>query len=693
MDSSLREENDSVTSPCRFRSSSGVASSSSVVVPSLIDSLPVEGRFVLSLPSSLSRVSPLGARPGSVALRSQDASFTSSRLRKCQASSHILPTVHLLSRLLVSMEDGTSLHSLQDEGISKALLTRLRLVGATFWSSPFAHAFSNCPSPQVAFLSPPLVEGISSSPAVVTPEAALACSKSVVPPIPVASDNVSMSSSFFLSPSPSSFPFASFYSRPSIGDRCGLDGTAPSSVSCASRRDSENRRDDKDTSLDPLRQVGAGGVSSQETSFVSFPATENFFSPVKSLFPMRVRDYKAFQYPSSFLSVTSPGELPPSVTDASYVDSSAASSRLHASSKLCLPSSYSRVWPSSIASFYRPLASLASVLSYPLLLCNRDGFPLTSPTSSSTTVPSSPSSFPSPRSPSSSQSPASQSHPPAWPAGPLRFFPAFPVHRCRGVSVTLPPNGEKVCFGQFEETAGILLLSPEQLDGLAVASKSPFFDGFVLRHLSPSIAALDARRKAAAVLAAAAKLGKGGTGNRVYEGDKQNESSPQASPFPEALGRRKNNPRGEEEGTTPESLKNTAGRSGTSPRPANEEYEDRSDNSTDKLPEENGTIDDTMERRAKGGASWGEVAPVKTKREGSVFSNENRGERENEEVKVIDEKKRGQRGVRAEDGGGPVCSWGDGVFYFFGSYVAWEGRRRGDSRIKRRKTIRTQDVR
>lgn len=61
------------------------------------------------------------------------------------------------------------------------------------------------------------------------------------------------------------------------------------------------------------------------------------------------------------------------------------------------------------------------------------------------------------------------------------FFPAFPVHRCRGLSLWDVETNERVCLGKFEETAGLVLLAPEMLAKLALSFRTPFFDGVVLR--------------------------------------------------------------------------------------------------------------------------------------------------------------------------------------------------------------------
>ncbi|CBZ54977.1 conserved hypothetical protein [Neospora caninum Liverpool] len=103
----------------------------------------------------------------------------------------------------------------------------------------------------------------------------------------------------------------------------------------------------------------------------------------------------------------------------------------------------------------------------------------------------------------------------------IRFFPAFPVHRCRGVSFNSPTTGEKVCVGQFDEGAGILLVSPDILDRLTLASRSPFFDGFVLRQMSPKVVYEDVNREVSAFLAAAAKLGKGEARSGEEAADKE----------------------------------------------------------------------------------------------------------------------------------------------------------------------------
>ncbi|RQX72332.1 hypothetical protein TGCAST_309920 [Toxoplasma gondii CAST] len=139
---------------------------------------------------------------------------------------------------------------------------------------------------------------------------------------------------------------------------------------------------------------------------------------------------------------------------------------------------------------------------------------------------------------SSAASPTSSSSPPSSSSGPspapqgqpsaprrkrgrgIRFFPAFPVHRCRGVSFTAPETGEKVCYGQFDEGAGILLVSPEVLDSMSLASRSPFFDGFVLRQMTPNVVQNQVHREVSAFLAAAAKLGKGDAASQT-PGDKE----------------------------------------------------------------------------------------------------------------------------------------------------------------------------
>ncbi|KEP62844.1 UNVERIFIED_CONTAM: hypothetical protein HHA_309920 [Hammondia hammondi] len=134
----------------------------------------------------------------------------------------------------------------------------------------------------------------------------------------------------------------------------------------------------------------------------------------------------------------------------------------------------------------------------------------------------SPTSSSSPSSSSAGPSPAPQGQPsaPRRKRGRgIRFFPAFPVHRCRGVSFTAPETGEKVCYGQFDEGAGILLVSPEVLDSMSLASRSPFFDGFVLRQMTPNVVHNQVHREVSAFLAAAAKLGKGDAASQA-PGDK-----------------------------------------------------------------------------------------------------------------------------------------------------------------------------
>ncbi|PFH33979.1 hypothetical protein BESB_071310 [Besnoitia besnoiti] len=185
----------------------------------------------------------------------------------------------------------------------------------------------------------------------------------------------------------------------------------------------------------------------------------------------------------------------------------------------CLPPAYGFAVPpvslslSQLRSLFLPLASPMSRV-FPRSQASGDVSPAPPapvPFVSSSAPFSAPSSSPSPPSAPQSASAPSPS-PPAAPrpksnSGSLRYFPAFPVHRCRGVSLTSPTTGDKVCFGHFEEGAGILLVAPEVLDTLALSSRSPFFDGFILRQLSPKVFYDEVKRELSAYLAAAAKLG------------------------------------------------------------------------------------------------------------------------------------------------------------------------------------------
>lgn len=649
------EDNGSVMSdsPC----SSASLSASSAASASPVDSSRVTAQCQTTSSSSVD--TPSAPRPGFASLAFPDCSLGYSVLRNSQAGPRVFPTVRFLSRLLASRDEeriGISPHE-GNKGLPDFSVTRLRLLGfpsSSLSACPFPAASSSiCPSSQVSCLSPPFSRIFPLLPAVATPEAALPTRRSsgVAPAlstnVPVSPPSLPQSLSFrLLSSHPNSF--APRRERSTFGVMARSFAVFPASD--GSLEDSQEGQASVECREAERESLQEAAVFFSKQLANAPPSEDQFSSAATSSSPLRISDgAKKFAAPS-LLPAISPRAPPPSqsLADKPYLGSCMDLARLTAapSSATLVESSDSFPSRSSCATSFPHPAFLASILSYPLFF-NRDSFSI-APSSSPSASPSSPP-LPSSRSPPQ----ASSSQPPAWPAGPLRFFPAFPVHRCRGVSVTVPPSGEKVCFGQFEETAGILLLSPEQLDGLAVASKSPFFDGFVLRHLSPSLAAQDARRKAAAVLAAAAKLGKGGSGGRMYEGEKQNESATSRPPVPDRTGRRSDSSR--EEGQTSVATENKNNeRPRAPPRPENQDCENVPESPSGKL---------RGGRRAVGGSKDSEGAEavgVKSEGERSVFPN--RGGREDkqreaeeaEEEKVHVQKERateGQHRGRTEEGG------------------------------------------